>query len=949
MFFLNVPSNYNFLESIYLYLINTFENNLNLSNVTILLPSRRSANELKRIFLNNSKSTSIILPIMKAIGDVDYDDMLLNNIDINILYSHNELTKPVSNVKYKLLLIKKILDNYKDINIDIAINLSKELNTFLSDVEKNELKLDDLDNLVDEEYALHWQKILFFLKNFGEKWQNFLKENNIISKNTNILKTIEVYTKLFKVNPPKNPIIIVGNFVSIKSTMNLIKTISKYNNTYFIFKGFENTLNTDELKEINELHSHFHFNCIVEELNIKNIKNIKYNICKIVDDNITATINNAMLPSNLTYKWHAIDNVAKLNNVKCVECDEFNDELNIIIFYLLNYIANNGLKNIAIIANVDYAHQIELHLKKWNLPFNNNFGKRFLFNNLVQYLFLILNVYSSNFAPEYLLALLKNNFTYFSYTKNELECKTLLFEKNILDGKTNKNGMTSYKKNVEYMMDGKTELSEFLENIESYFEPFKKDDFNLKELIYLHLNIAEKISDGADLWFSKDYNNKVFEFFQDLVEQSDCIEVINIQDYISLLAYLLSEQSYSEKYSIYPAINIISLQESRLINYDLVIVPNLNDGVFPVNIATDPYMSKSMRLKFGLPIKEVEIGEVCYDFIQLLSQKEVLLSRSSKMNGETTTKSRFLQRLETFLECKKLALDKCKSIVNTYREYADIQYNIINDIYKKRPNPLNQEEKLTRLSATNIETLAKNPYDIYARKILKLYRLNIIRKINAAINIGTITHKIFEIYCKEYEKYRDNIVELVNDVLEKSFVDDKISMELYFDKLVGIINEFIKIDSVARQNNYKILTEEKLDHIIDEENFKIYAIIDRIEILNNNVKIIDYKTGGLPNFNDIIYGEKLQLSIEALILSKNSFNIEDLEYLKIESDKYTVVPNEKQKDKIKIDELLKNTEEFILKLVKFFNSGLNGYVATSRNKEYSDYNILSRVNEWLYE
>jgi ATP-dependent helicase/nuclease subunit B len=893
---------------------------------------------------------------MRAIGDIDYDDMVLNNIDASVLNSYNELAKPVSNVKYKLLLIRKILENNNDLDIDRAIGLSKELDYFLRDVEKNGLDFDDLDNVVDDEYALHWQKILDFLKNFGRKWQYFLTENNIVSRNTNSLKNIEAYAELFKNKQPPHPIIIAGNFASVKAVMELVKTLAKYNNTYFIFKGLENTLATDEFECVDELHSHFHFKCILKELSInrKDIANIKYEKHKILDDDVLKTLNNAMLPSNLTHRWHTMQ-ATKPTNINYIEFREEYDELNFLTFYLLNYIGKNGLKNIAIITDIEHSHQIELFLKKWNLPLNNSFGKRFLFDNLVQYLFLILNVRNSNFAPEYLLSLLKNDFV-----REDLRNYVKLFELQVINDKNNKNGLSSYRKNIQSLDDiaVKNSLLDFITKIENYFDVFGRKYFDLEEIVRLHLRIAEEISDhGGNIWFLDENSKKVLEFFQDLMEQSDCIDNINLQNYISLLAFLLSEQSCSENYSTYPAINIISPQEARLINYDLVIVQNMNDGIFPANIATDPYMSRSMRAKFGLPAKEIGVGEFCYDFVQLLAQKEVLLTRATKVNGEATFKSRFLQRLEIFLQCNGLMLNNCTETMKAYEEYMDIKYNNCNDIYKKRPCPIPQE-KLNKLSATEVELLVKNPYDIYAKKILRLRRLNIVKKTSVFAKIGNAVHETLEKYCRNYEKYKHNrnyyVRELVREVLEKHFADDKISMEFNFDKILTMLEYFFELDDSARKNGCRVLVEDRISCTREKENFSLVAKVDRFEMLQNNVAIIDYKTGELPSKVSVMSGEKLQMPIEALIMVKNNFNVTSLEHWSIKyggGEVLSIDDSDKkmQETNITIIDLINKTESFLLQLLKYFNSGSNGYIATSRNMDYSDYNELSRIREWISE
>ena len=51
MHVLNIESNYSFLDSLYQFLIEKFNNYINISEVTVFLPSRRSVNELKHIFL----------------------------------------------------------------------------------------------------------------------------------------------------------------------------------------------------------------------------------------------------------------------------------------------------------------------------------------------------------------------------------------------------------------------------------------------------------------------------------------------------------------------------------------------------------------------------------------------------------------------------------------------------------------------------------------------------------------------------------------------------------------------------------------------------------------------------------------------------------------------------------------------------------------------------------
>ena len=159
MQYLNIPANQNFLETLYKYILDEFNYNpLKLSELVVLLPSRRSCNELKKIFLKNSDKKAVLLPKIKAIGDISYDELLLEEIDLNILKKFKEIAKPISNIKYKLLMIKQLLQFKQNINVEQVVNLAKELNIFLNEVLSNNLTFDDLKNIVDDEYAEHWQK-----------------------------------------------------------------------------------------------------------------------------------------------------------------------------------------------------------------------------------------------------------------------------------------------------------------------------------------------------------------------------------------------------------------------------------------------------------------------------------------------------------------------------------------------------------------------------------------------------------------------------------------------------------------------------------------------------------------------------------------------------------------------------------------------------------------------
>jgi ATP-dependent helicase/nuclease subunit B len=307
-------------------------------------------------------------------------------------------------------------------------------------------------------------------------------------------------------------------------------------------------------------------------------------------------------------------------------------------------------------------------------------------------------------------------------------------------------------------------------------------------------------------------------------------------------------------------------------------------------------------------------------------------------------------------------LRKNEPIIRSFHRYYNFKYDPANDINKRRPRPKPPVDlRPGGLSATNIDLLNINPYDVYAKKILALTKVNPLEMRNIHAKIGTILHSIFEQYSGIREKY-DHIeygvlADLVENTLGYHFANDRLYMELYLDRVMETVRYFIDLDEKSRSKGYSVLSENWNECVVESKrDFTVFARIDRMEKLGNIRRIIDYKTGTMPSKTDVICGRKLQLLVEALIISKNAprINIESLQYWLVRQKNGKILEisdGEKIRntaDPVSIRELIRKTEKVVVELMDFFSNESNGYVATNRNSHYSDFNHLSRLEEWLY-
>lgn len=959
---LNIPSYYNFLKGLHEFILSKSSNELALSNLTILLPSRRSCNELKRIFLENSKREAIILPNIRAIGDIDYDDLILRQVNKNDIEFFSEFSSNASRIKYKILLLKELIkwskktgkDLYKNMSIEQASDLALELEKFLNEVNKNGLSLDGLNNIVDEEYSKHWQEILDFLGIFGKEWNKFIEDNNIISSVDFKTKTIEFTAEYFKTNKPANPIIIAGVSGSVRSTCKLIKNILQYDNCYYIFKGFDTNLTEEEWKNVNVFHPQYSFknllvNCLESDMGL--VKNLNFPD-SVVGKNIEKILTYSMLPNTETYKWHDKLKIKEedFKNISKIECVDNFEELNVISF-ITKHAHETTEDNIAIIVSDDnFAYQLEVMLTSMNLRVNNVFGNKISKTEFVKYLFLILDVIKSNFETIAFLSLLKHDFTLFSYDKNELNNLTLLLEDNVLRGAGNLGLKGIIKKTNDF---GDKALIEFINKVSDLLLGFKIENLNLDEILRSHIELSERISLDEKFWNDEKNGNELLSFFNEmLIESVDYGVIKDCDEYSHILDYLIAENSYSDRYSIHPVINIISPQEARLINYDLIVIANLNDGKFPPHIPTDPWLSKSMRNSFGLSSKDELIGNYAYDWTQYLCNKKVILTRALKDGGVPTIKSKYLMRLETFLLCQgNLKIREDNTWKNLYKKYNSLEAN--KTISRPKPTPP-LEKRPKELYATKIEKLMNNPYDIYAEKILNLKKKEDFYENKDFAFFGSAVHEALEVYVKNYNDIDKNylfetLIKYGRDSFDKYFTSAT-TRELFFIRFSNIAKWFVDKDEEIRAKGYKVYAERIEKVYMKDLDFTLSAKIDRIEEgVSGKINIIDYKTGTAPGNSDVVKAKKPQLVIEAVIMDSKNKKTESLAYWSIKGKNDEKI----MEVKADVDELILRGEYGVRRLVSYFKVYENSYIATAydlneANHKPSDYKHLSRVEEWGY-
>lgn len=929
----NIPNNYHFLKSLFYWLENSFSDQL--PQVKIFLPNRRSCREFSRLFLD--KKANNLLPEIKAISDLSFEDFFDFLPNKEAQEAINELLeiKTLSKMDYLLLLSKEIQklslfgDNLKfEQSFKIAINLQ----TLFDDIESEAVNFEQISEIDDSNLSKHRQITMDFLKEFYVRVKNSSLKNNTLFSGSSQNLIIDKFIRLLEKFESKTPLIIAGSTGSVSFVKKLIKAISH--------KNYVVLYNAKKESFQEENHPQFFPEQLTDflEINPKKIPDIVSESLSLSAKARQELLSLMMLPSHKTQQWQEISkylDIAKVksdleNNFQLIEANNEIEESKIVA--LIAQEACKNKKNLAIIANNDkVATLMALELKKLNLPFNDTRSFKIFNSNIIKFLLSILELLESDFNSHNILAVLKNPLCHYSNNKNLLHN----FEISILRQDRLDKGVLGIKSKLQ----ANKELADFFAEFTTILSLF--DSSGLASQTISLIKIIEELSQDSwqNLLVTEAAQIEIFELFEKLKNYQEI--KVSRKNLSSTYKTLFSQINYFNKSSSEVPIQILSTIEARLLNHDLIIISSLNEGDFP-KMESENWLGKKIKKDLKIDKTLKKIGQNAYDFCNYLSNESVILTRSCTMNGTSLIESPFLLKFKTI--CQKIDAN----ISNGQKYFNILQKKNRPKLTKTtQPNPkpsLDIRPKST--SITEISRLLSNPYDIYAKKVLGLKKLDKIDFEPGYAEFGSFVHKALEEFVKNPEK--DNFLTKSYKIFQEYFTTQEAAL-IWWPKFENIFSDFMK------ENKEFMLLENHLEvsATIDIQNHQIRGKIDRVIIQKDgSINITDYKTGQVSTKKDVLNGVDPQLTVSALMLLegiteiklKNN-DVSSLNYWKLSSSSNSEIKKICNKsEEVKI--LIAATKSGLEALFEHFSHKENGYIATESEKR-TDYTNLIRKEEWL--
>lgn len=410
------------------------------------------------------------------------------------------------------------------------------------------------------------------------------------------------------------------------------------------------------------------------------------------------------------------------------------------------------------------------------------------------------------------------------------------------------------KQNVVYIP--KKLFDEKLKNLSYYslFQPKENTETLLKDLAQFCFELKFKVEDDIIFENISYFENTFLTLFH-LIQSYDFD--IKIEALEVLVNQMLNLENIDFVGEPLQGLQVMGLLETRLLNFKNVIMLSVNEGKLPLGNTQNTYIPFDVRKRHNMHTFLENDGIYAYHFYRLLqdSEKVFLIYNGVSSGMNTGEMSRFITQLEI-------------------ESPHQIEKYVVENLSQPTDNQLITIEKTPRvkellhdwkknIAPTHLNDYLVNPLNFYMKNLLKVRETRDIEEELSNVEYGNLVHKALEVL---YLPFKGEILKLqdfdsmfskIDTAIDFAITEKKHQKEFYQKGINYIlkvqaqktIEKIIQVDRdlVEKGNVLKIIElEYRIENVVfklnDTENVIFNGFIDRIDCLNNEIRIIDYKS-----------------------------------------------------------------------------------------------------------
>ncbi len=990
---------------------------LALAGVTILLPTRRAVRALREAFLKRLGGAAAILPAIRPIGDVDEEEHLLQPPAEG---AGDRLMLPpmIPRLERLLVLTRLVLGWARALRREQlalrpdepvliatgagdAARLAGDLARLMDEMTAAGIDWQSLAGLVPDDYPRFWQLTLDFLKIATEAWPLHLAEKHLADPAARRDELIRLAAARTRAGTASGLTIAAGSTGSVPATADLLVAIAGAPDGAVVLPGLDLVLDAGGWDAIGggaigaPSHPQFGMKQLLAAIGMARaeVETIGAPPTALVAR--ARLLSEALRPAETTEAWANIvpPPAAALDGVALLVARHEQQEAVSIALALREAVERRGIVAALVTPDRNLARRVALELKRWKVEVDDSAGVPLSATPPAVFARLLLDAALAGGDPVALLALLKHPLAGFGLAPEQCRRSARLLEIGLLRGPRVAGGVAALPKGVSdtrFLIEWK-ETTRFLHRSK---KRLRIDDWNAAEKLAQRVAAALAPLEAASraggqftvaastrlllaalehaaappaagrlaLWSGRAGEGLATLLAGLLSPAADDVEM-PLEHFPGFLAAAMGAVAVTPAPGADPRIHIWGTLEARLQSADLIVLGGLDEGVWPPETRTDPWLSRPMRAAIGLPAPERRIGLAAHDFAEAMVAPQVIVTRAEKRGGAPTVPSRWLQRLLAI--CRKPQAEAMLARGRRYVELARDLDSVPRSAVRAAPRPAPRPPVAARprnLSLSDIETWIRDPYAVYAKRILGLAPLDDPGEPPNPATRGSLVHDVLAAFTKADlppgdPAARDRLLTIWREQLRPIEAFPEIHA-LWWLRAQPIADWFLEWEA-GRHADIETRFAEidgAVEFAAPAGPFKLRARADRIDLRRDGaIDIFDYKSGLPPSAKQVLPFAP-QLALEVAIARSGGFrpelagrSVAALAWIALaQVDKQPVRPA--LEGDWTADAIGEAALGRLRRLVEAYDDAAKPYVSQARpmfeRRFPGDYDHLARVAEW---
>ncbi len=886
-----------------------------LSDATILLPNRRAARAFTAALSKLSADKPVLLPQVRPLGDLEEDEPPFTPGALGL-----DLPPAIPALTRRFELAKMIVENFdSDLKPVQALDLADALGRFLDSCQLEQVENPErVAALVEGDMAAHWQRSAEFLSLGIEKWPKRLAEMGLVDPSWRKATLLRRLAELWDREPPQQPLIVAGSTGTVPAAADVMGAVARAPLGCVVLPGLDLDLEEavwSQITQENEQHPQRALKRLLERHKVERAQVHNWYRPELSAETVQQgmarqrLLNEALRPADATGDWRQAiqdirdraadtgrDPIAEgLKGLSILPLRHEEEAAAAIALMMRETLNTPGQTCALVTPDQELGRRVQARLSRWGIVADASAGlplNRMPAGILME---LCARWIEKPAHPQTLLGLLKHplvalegddtdtlataleRYGLRTSEHGDLQKLKAHLQRNTSRGTGSEADKARQEKRTQSLCDFVDRLAAINRLGGQAFGDEGKAP--LDRAARALTSVVEALA-GQEAWAGAD-GEQAAALLSNLIQGGAALGEVSAADLVEMVQGLLADTVVRVGGATHPSLRILGAIEARLVRADLMILAGLEEGIWPQGAPVDPFLSRPMRSALGLPPPERRIGQSAQDFVQAACAPRSILVHCERRRGQPAVRSRWLWRLDMLT--RGANSENTPVEIHTPEHIADWTRAVdapLRDTpsYARRPAPTPPVSARPReLPVTSIERWVRDPYAIYAQRILGLRKLDRPGEPAEAMKRGTAIHAAIEKSVTLYpyalpDDFEQQLAGFIQQALrDEGFEDAAMAREVPLSRISARWLAAFERQRRARGIEIRVEQTGRLTFDGPSGPFTVTAKADRIELDAEGGAIIDYKTGSPPSQTQVLQGFAPQLPLTGAILGAGGF------------------------------------------------------------------------------